>query len=216
MKFNPVIADISYHDTVKDWGAIVKFGILGVINKATDGPRSVDPTYTTRRQLCAQHGLLYGAYHVLRHGDPSTQADHFLRVVQPDDKVLLALDYDDPKVPLAAAKQWLQYVFEKTGRRPVLYSGSLIKQQLGQTHDPFLAHHRLWLSHYNATPRWPPNWANPWIIQFTDDGIGPGPHNVPGIVTNRKGIGISHYPGSADQLTTEWALGLEGDPTKPY
>ena len=102
MKFNPVIVDLSHFDDVTDWNAVKSFGILGVINKATEGPGMVDRTYAIRCKPARDHGLLYGSYHFLRPGDPIAQADHFLDVAlavdQPDD-VLLALDHEDKKVP---------------------------------------------------------------------------------------------------------------------
>jgi len=50
------------------------------------------------------------------------------------------------------------------------------------------------------------NWEKPWIIQFTGDGQGPGPHQVQGIVID-GGIDLNHYRGSADQLKNEWVNG---------
>lgn len=211
MEFNPVIVDLSHFDDVQDWDAVKRFGILGVINKATEGPGMTDRTYAIRRKPASDRDMLYGAYHFLRPGDPVAQADHFLdvalNVAQPDD-VLLALDHEDRNVPLENAKTWLQRVFDKTGRRAVLYSGFLIKAQLGNRRDPFLAEHRLWLSHFSSHPVCPPNWLAPWIIQFTGDGQGPGPHRVPGI-SIAGGIDLNHYGGTAERLTTEWANGLE-------
>jgi len=42
--------DLSHFDNVHDWDAVQKFGILGVINKATEGPGLVDRTYAIRRK----------------------------------------------------------------------------------------------------------------------------------------------------------------------
>jgi len=126
-----------------------------------------------------------------------------LSVAQPDE-LLLALDHEDRNVPLANAKKWLKRVFDKTGRMPVLYSGFLIKQQLGQGRDAFLAKHRLWLSHFSSRPKCPPNWAAPWIIQFTGDGVGPEPHKVPGIKIP-GGIDLNHFGRTAADLKNEWA-----------
>jgi len=205
MEFNPVIVDLSHFDDVQDWNAVKKFGILGVINKATEGLGMIDKTFSIRRKPAADHGLLYGAYHFMRPGDPVAQADHFLEVVNSVDNpkdLLLALDHEDPKVPLANAKQFLARVLEKAGRRAILYSGFLIKEQLGDGRDAFLAQHRLWLSHFNSNPVCPLNWEQPWIIQFTGDGVGPEPHQVPGIVID-GGIDLNHYGGSAEQLAAE-------------
>jgi len=143
------------------------FGILGVINKATEGPGMTDKTFAARRKPARDHDILYGAYHFLRPGNPIAQADHFLEValsVAQPDELLLALDHEDRSVPLEDAKKWLQRVLEKAGRRAVLYSGFLIKAQLGKRRDPFLAEHRLWLSHFSSRPVCPPNWPAPWIV----------------------------------------------------
>ena len=207
MEFNPVIVDLSHFDDVQDWDAVKRFGILGVINKATEGPGLIDKTYAIRRAPSRQRGILYGAYHFLRPGDPVAQADHFLEValsVAQPDELLLALDHEDRNVPLANAKKWLKRVFDKTGRMPVLYSGFLIKQQLGQGRDAFLAKHRLWLSHFSSRPKSPPNWAAPWIIQFTGDGEGPEPHKVPGIKIP-GGIDLNHFGRTPAELNAEWA-----------
>src|SRR5215471_16945630 len=79
-KFNPVILDLSHFDDVRDWDAAKTFGILGIINKATEGPGLIDKTYATRRTFALDYDILYGAYHLLRPGDPAAQADHFLEV----------------------------------------------------------------------------------------------------------------------------------------
>jgi lysozyme len=210
MKFNPVIVDLSHFDNVRDWDAVEAFGILGAINKATEGPGMVDTTYAVRAKPARDRGILYGAYHFLRPGDPVQQADHFLDValnsVADPEHVLLALDHEDRDVSLDNAKQWLQRVLDKAERRAVLYSGFLIKEQLGSGKDPFLAQHRLWLSHFSLNPVCPPNWAAPWIIQFTGDGQGPGPHQVPGISIG-GGIDLNHYGDTPERLKADWAMG---------
>jgi GH25 family lysozyme M1 (1,4-beta-N-acetylmuramidase) len=209
MDFNPVIVFLSHYDNVKDWDAVKRFGILGIINKATEGPGLIDKSYAIRRKPARGHDMLYGAYHFMRPGDPTAQADHFLDValsVDQPDELLLALDHEDSKVPLKDAKKFLQRVLDKTGRRAVLYSGYLIKQQLGDSRDAFLAQHRLWLSHFSSRPKCPKNWTAPWIIQFTGDGKGPEPHKVRGIEIT-GGIDLNHYGSTPANLKAEWVNG---------
>jgi lysozyme len=209
MDFNPVIVDLSHFDDVQDWDAVKRFGILGVINKATEGRGMADKTYSIRRQPARDHDILYGGYHFMRPGDPIVQADHFLDValdVDHPDEVLLALDHEDRGVPLKDAKKWLQRVLDKTGRRAIFYSGFLIKEQLGDSRDTLLAQHRLWLSHFSSRPKCPKNWAAPWIIQFTGDGVGPEPHKVPGIKIP-GGIDLNHYGDTPENLKAEWVNG---------
>ena len=92
---------------------------------------------------------------------------------------------------------------DAVGRKPVLYSGFLIKQQLGNSIDGYLAAHRLWLAQYGPRPVTPRNWPSAWLWQFTGDGVGPKPHSIPGIVGS--GIDINSYEGDAVKLAAEWS-----------
>lgn len=205
MILTPNVVDLSHYDNVTDWDLVKSYGIRGVINKATEGNGMVDKTFAIRRIPSTSRGMLYGAYHFLRPGNVNAQVEHFLGVTKPHENLLLALDHEDPKVSLSSARQFMEIVYAQTGQMPALYSGFLIKQQLGNKVDPFWAKVRLWLSHYSANPVWPKCWEKPWLIQFTGDGLGPLPHNVPGITIDGAGIDINSYAGNADQLAAEWA-----------
>ena len=208
MNINPIVVDLSHFQNVRDWTAVHAAGIRGVINKATEGPGLVDRTFAIRRAPVAAAGLLYGGYHFLRPGDVTAQVKHFLDATAPHDGLLLALDHEDPRVPLSAAKAFLSQVKAAVGRYPILYSGFLIKQQLQQLHpntvDPDLAKVKLWLAQYTANPSWPSTWKQPWIWQFTGDGNGPLPHTIGGI--DGTGLDIDSYSGTAEQLATEWTV----------
>ena len=123
MEFKPVIVDLSHHDDVQNWDAVKAFGILGVINKATEGMGVVDHTYAIRQKPARDRGILYGAYHFMRPGDPVAQADHFLEVTRTaphPEELLLALDHEDPHVSLDNAKKWLQRQEKKRGKGKAL------------------------------------------------------------------------------------------------
>lgn len=205
MNITPNVIDTSHYDNVTDWNAVQDFGILGVINKASEGPGMTDRTFAIRRGPVTQRGMHYGAYHFLRPGDVLTQVGHFLEVTQPHNDLLLALDHEDPRVPISAARQFCEAVFSEVGRYPILYSGFLVKQQLPTIVNPFWSGVKLWLSHYDASPSWPPSWQAPWLWQYTGDGKGPAPHNVPGVTIGGAGIDINSYSGSKEQLALEWA-----------
>ena len=204
MQLTPNVVDCSHYDNVTSWASVKSFGILGFINKVTEGPGMTDKTFAIRRAPCAAQDILYGAYHFLRPGSIPDQVDHFLNSTVPQDNLLLALDHEDPKVPLANARAFMELVYKELNRYPILYSGFLIKQQLGQTVDPFWQKIKLWLSHYSANPTWPRCWAQPWLCQFTGDGLGPGPHQIPGIEIE-NGCDVDSYSGTVDQLRSEWA-----------
>jgi len=199
MNINPLVVDLSHYQDVTDWAAVRKAGIRGVINKATEGPGLLDTTFAYRRSRC---GMLYGGYHFLRPGDVSVQVKHFLDATAPHEGLLLALDYEDPKVPLANAVDFLTQVHATLGRWPVLYSGNLIKEHLGNLRHPVLAQTKLWLAQYSAIPSWPEaTWTLPWLWQFTDGVNGPRPHAISGIAPG--GLDIDSYAGT--DLVKEWA-----------
>lgn len=202
----PRVVDLSHYDDVQDKFAGAKaFGIWGVINKVTESVSVRDKSFDWRRGPAKEAGLLYGAYHFLRPGRIEQQATWFLQNVGDPTGLLLALDHEDKRVPLSDARHWMEAVHSTVGRWPILYSGNVVKEQLGNTIDPFWANIKLWLAQYGANPKWPKTWQAPFLIQYTGDGVGPAPHNVPGIVIHgNAGIDINHYAGTLDQLTQEW------------
>lgn len=211
MQINPKVVDISHYDDVETtgtvWTGFAKLyaaGYRGVINKVTQGRGMVDASYARRRQPALSNGLLYGAYHYFTNEDPVEQAIHFLAAAKVDDQTLMALDHETRGVSLVAARKFMETVKQQTGRYPWLYSGFLVKEQLGNTIDPFWQQIKFWLSHYSANPKWPLCWEKPTLWQFTGDGVGPLPHTVPGI-TIQGGCDINSFDGTDDELKAVWA-----------
>ena len=216
MQVNAKVIDTSHFDNVEtsgtDWTGFAKVyaaGYRGVINKVTQGRGMVDTSYARRRGPALTNGLLFGGYHYFTTEDPVQQANHFLASAQIDDKTLMALDHETRGVSLANARIFMETVKTQTGRYPWLYSGFLIKEQLGNTIDPFWQQIKLWLSHYNPNPTWPPCWTAPTLWQFTGSidehtVAGPPPHQVPGIDI-QPGCDINSFDGTDDELTAIWA-----------
>jgi lysozyme len=205
LKINPVVVDIYHGDSVKNFAAARQWGVRGIIHKATEGPNLGDRAYARRRPKATEVGLLWGAYHYMRPGDPVAQADRFVDTAKPDPRTLVAIDHEDARVRLADAIKFMRRVEDRIGRKVVLYSGALIKSQIRRAtaaEKSYLASRHLWLSHYNARPRWPSTWRTPWLWQFTGDGNGPLPHRVDGM---QDRLDIDSYAGTADQLAAEWA-----------
>jgi hypothetical protein len=206
MAINPKVIDIYHGDGVAADGFAQAraFGILGVIHKASEGSATSDETYARRRTMAKGAGLLWGAYHFIRPVDTSKQVDLFLRTSQPDQDTLLALDYEVDSVGLDQARDFIEQVESRVGRSVVLYSGNTIKEKLGNRIDPWWGAHRLWLCQYGSNPRLPLSWTKAWLWQFTGDGQGPPPHQVPGIQGD-GGIDISHWDGTDAELRAQWA-----------
>ena len=199
-----VVIDISHHNGNVNLAAAKTGGIVGVINKATQGTGYVDPLYTTNRQKAANAGLLWGAYHFGTASDGVQQAEHFLQVVQPDQKTLVVLDFEEnippPSMTLEQARAFVTHVHDSIGRWPGLYGGSYLKQQLGANQDPVLANCWLWYSRYGSEPVVPPAWAAWTMWQYTDGVNGPDPHEAPGVGPCDRDI----FNGDLSQLQALW------------
>jgi len=204
----PVVIDIYHGDPVVNFAKTKESGILGVIHKASQGGASVDLAYSTRRKLAKEVGLLWGAYHFFDFSAPAAfQAEHFLSVAAPDDSTLITLDWENVgnREPSAAlAREFLQVIEAKLGRKAVLYSGNVAKEQIRGI-DEYFASHRLWLCQYGAHFVTQESWKNaPWLWQNNGDNLGPGPHHIPGIgglCDNNCLVGDM----TPERLVKEWA-----------
>lgn len=208
MNVNRLVLDLSHHNTVTDFAAIKAAGIVGVIHKATEGQTYVDETFRDRRADAREVGLLWGAYHFLRPGNMQAQAEHFVETANDTSGVLLAADHEDPGVSADDLLEFLSAIEILTGQAAVIYSGHLLKEQIGNGPADDLARHRLWLAQYGSSPSWPAAWSAPWLWQYTDGSNGPQPHTCPGVEGPVDG---NSYAGSAAELVAGWA-GLATEP----
>jgi lysozyme len=137
MPTNSVI-DLSHHN-----GARLRFdkaktdGIVGVIQKASQGEAYVDPTFKRNRAAVLDAQLLFGAYHFGTGSNGVSQALHFLDTVQPDKDTVVVLDFEDnptgSSMTLEEARAFVTHIHDELGRWPGFYSGHTIKRALGTT-----------------------------------------------------------------------------------
>ena len=174
------VIDISHHNGTLNFSKIKADGIIGVIQKATQGQSNTDPTYASNRKKAVAAGLLWGAYHFATGSDGVKQAEHFLGVAEPDDSTLLVLDFEPnptgPSMSLDEARAFVTHVESVHGRFPGFYSGHFIKGLLGNSTDSTLAQCWFWLAQYGPTAVVPKNWSTWTMWQYTDGAIGPKPH----------------------------------------
>lgn len=201
-----VVVDISHHNANPNFAQAAAAGIVGVIHKATQGLAFKDQMYIVNRQKALDAGLLWGAYHFGTGGDGAAQADFFLETVDPGPDTLLILDYEPntqgATMSLDDARAFVSELNTKVGRFPGLYSGSLIKQQLGNNTDPILSQCFFWLAQYGPNAVVPPNWATWTLWQYTDGNLGPQPHTVPGIGACDR----DKFNGDLDDLKKLWGV----------
>lgn len=201
----PNVVDIYNGDAVTDFGAAYAAGLRGVIHKATTGQTGWDKTYAARRTAAEKAGLLWGAYHWGTDAPIDKQVDNFLARAKPDANTLVALDYEidytGHQMSLEGARQFLQLIEQKLGRKAVLYSGHLIKEKLGSVVDPFFGSHRLWLAQYGPTAVVQNSWKTWWLWQYAEK-----KSTVPGIPGNTIGnLDFDHFAGSEQDLRAQWA-----------
>ena len=118
---------------ISNWQAdsAVDLGKDFVICKATEGVGYVDPTCDNKYQAARNQGKQRGVYHFARPGygnSAEDEAKFFLDNVQGYIKhAILILDWEDGnKWDTAWAKRWLDYVYKKTGIRPMIYMSASV------------------------------------------------------------------------------------------
>ena len=199
-----VIVDLSHHNSKVDFKAAKAAGLMGVIHKATQGLTFTDPTYKARQKGAKEQGLLWGAYHFGTGSDGVSQADYFLKTVQPGPGDLLVLDFEhNPQgttMTLEEARGFVTHIREVTGRWPGIYGGSLLKELLGTSKDPVLAKCWFWLAQFGPTAVVPVNWPTWTMWQYSDGAQGPEPHEMPGIGRCDR----DKFMGTEAELTIFW------------
>ena len=207
----PRVVDISHHNIVKDFALVAAAGVWGVIHKASQGRAYVDPDYALRRKAANNAQLLWGAYHFNTGDAVELQVENFLHAAQPDDRTLMVLDFEDNRpsnMSVSQAVEFLRVLEARLGRKGAIYSGNRLKESialLGPQDRAYVASHRLWLCQYGPAPHLPMGFDDWWLWQYTGDGIGPEPHNVPGIVAGNGGIDLNAFQGDRDALVASWA-----------
>jgi len=207
MAYTNAVIDISHHNGDINLGHAQAAGMVGIIQKATQGVSYRDPTYQNHCQQAQVLGLLWGAYHFGAGGDGIAQADSFLNVVQPAAGTLLVLDFESNRggstMTLQDARDFVTHIQTVTGIWPGLYGGAYLKEQLGSQADPILQNCWLWLAQYSRTAVLPPGWSNWTLWQYTDGHLVTDPNPIPGISPCDR----DYFVDTVAALKKKWATG---------
>jgi GH25 family lysozyme M1 (1,4-beta-N-acetylmuramidase) len=203
---NRKVLDLSHHNEISSMAEIVGAGIIGIIHKASEGIGCPDESYAGRRDEAKAVGLLWGAYHFATGSDVEGQVDDFLSRVGIDDETLYALDWEDnpggTKMSLEQAREFLELVEERTGRKAVLYSGNTVKEALGDRVDEYFGEHRLWLAQYSSDPEPQASWGEWWLWQYSDGNNGPQPRGCPGVSGD---VDTNSFDDADEDLIEQWS-----------
>jgi lysozyme len=159
-----------------DWAKIKASGVVGVILKCTESNNYVDKTFRKRYDAALAAGLAVSTYHFLRPGSMVAQMNYYLNNLKPRQGERVCLDHEDAGVSLADLESCVTYLeTDSRDLQVTIYSGNVIKEQLGNKHSDVLAETSLWLAQYSSTPSWPTGTWDSWTLwQYTDKGAVPG------------------------------------------
>lgn len=251
-KPEPALVIDAYELNVVDWQEMLKDKrIAGFVSKASDGlPESFSCTgehkgdtfahcktmwrkyavsrelYQTRRLVARASGLLWGAYHLARPGNPIEQANHFLDYAEPAADELMVLDIEgiDPDnfMSLEDGEIFAQHIKTRTGRYPMLYTNHSTARHIADHRAlyPILSRLPLWYARYkpgirNVFPMG--NWDSYALWQFSSGANCNKrrcPYRISGTLPD---IDVNVAPMDAARLKAEWAKGdlLPAKPLPP-
>jgi GH25 family lysozyme M1 (1,4-beta-N-acetylmuramidase) len=246
---NAIVID-AYELNEIDWSQMLSDKrIAGFISKASDGlPESYSckgehsgdtvahcktmwrkyavsrELYETRRLLARSKGLLWGAYHLARPGNPVDQANHFLDYANPQNDEMMVLDIEgidpDNYMSLADAQVFAGHIKTRTGRYPVLYTNHATARHIAANRDEYriLSRLPLWYARYKPGIKgsFPMgNWDNYALWQFSA-GVNCTkrrcPYRVKGALND---IDVNVAPITKAELRQVWAFGSLL-PEKPF
>lgn len=145
------LIDVASYQTGMDVGAVAGDG---VIVKATGGTGYVNPACNAHVDQTLKAGKKLGLYHFAHEigcqGSAEDEAQFFINSIKNYiGKAMLILDYEsDNQTDTEWAKRWLDYVYAKTGIRPVLYI-SLSNENNANWSNLANDNYGLWIAQYN-------------------------------------------------------------------
>lgn len=180
-KQNVLGLDVSHHNGKVDWEKVAAAGYKFVYLKLTEGKSYIDNTTYNNYIAAKNAGLRVGFYHFAHpNNDPVAEVDFFLKKLG-DMKADLphCLDLEESK-GLSKAKitafalKWMDYLQQKTGITPILYTGYSFLNNFTNT----VAKYPLWVARYSGSNRVKgfnsPGSSTIWrswaMFQYTDSG----------------------------------------------
>ena len=147
--------DISHHNKYQFVNGTIRFENHDfVMMKATEGKSYEDPMMETYVKALLPDQL-YGFYHYARpeNNSPLAEAKNFVDTIGVyANQAMLALDWEDKalKCDIKWAKEWLDYVYMYTGKKPLFYCSSSYTKKL----KPILDNDNgLWVAHYTKADK---------------------------------------------------------------
>lgn len=188
--------DISHWQGFPDFDKVRAAGVIAMIHKATEGTSYQDPNRRQNYVNATKAGIKCCTYHWLKPGNAAQQMRFYLDAVDPVPGERMVIDYEEDGCALDDLKAAVETLLaDPRDLQVTIYSGHLLKQQLGSKHDVLLADNTdLWLAQYTTgTPSWPTGTYPEWTLwQYSESG------NVDGITGSA--VDLDRFNGSDDEL----------------
>lgn len=210
---NSSIVIDAYEGNAIDWNKMATDPkVVGVIHRSSIGSRK-DTTYESRKKIAKERGYLWGAYHLGYKGNVKAQADLFLSIINNEADTLMVLDLEDTGngtfMTVDEAVQFMQYVYDKTGKIPVVYANHSTTLQLNTKvkNNPLFQQAKLWYARFksNLTDYPAGIWPNYFLWQFSSEinctKTGSCLYNVPGTSFD---MDVNVFNGSRSDLVQQW------------
>jgi GH25 family lysozyme M1 (1,4-beta-N-acetylmuramidase) len=173
---SPSVIDISNYQSDIDLAAAKDGGLLAAIFKCTEGSTLADQSFAKFRDAANKIGLPWCSYHYLHHGSIMDQISFYLRTLKPRRGERVCIDYEDNSCTLDDLREAVRLLVGQSfladlALQITVYSGHLLKEQLGDETDPLLANFTsLWVAQYTtaSAPVWPPAYKTWSLWQHTD------------------------------------------------
>ena len=143
--------DISHHNKYQFTNGYIDFKKHDfVIVKGTEGATFVDPMYDDYMGVIDSMVKPYGIYHYARpeYNDAIKEARHFCDTIKKDgEKAILVLDWEQKALiyDIQWAVDWLKYVEQQYGKKPLIYCSSWYTKNLKPVYENG---NGLWVAHY--------------------------------------------------------------------
>jgi lysozyme len=211
-KNNAIIID-AYEGNSIDWNKMATDPrTVAVIHRSAYGLRE-DKLYRSRREIARQRGYLWGAYHLGTRGNTIAQAKAFVDLVGNDPDTLMILDLEDTNqtkfMSIEESLVFMEYVYEKTGRIPVVYANHattvLLNSKVKNHH--LMKRSKLWYARFKSTVTDFPKgiWNTYFMWQFSSEincsKTGTCLYNVPGTLYD---MDVNVFHGTARELESQW------------
>ncbi|AUN99702.1 hypothetical protein C0V70_16630 [Bacteriovorax stolpii] len=203
----------AYEGNSIDWDKMSKdTKVAAVIHRSGMGLK-IDSQYKARKKIALERGYLWGAYHLGTRGNTIAQADFFLSLVQDEPNTLMVLDLEDTGasnfMSVDEAVVFMNYVYEKTGRVPVVYANHATTTLLNSKvkNQPLFQRSKLWYARFKSSVTDFPTgiWSNYFMWQFSSEinctSTGSCLYNVPG---TKYDMDVNVYYGSPTDLALQW------------